>query len=150
MELLTEVLQSGVTLSDPGSVFNAKGDIYRVIKTSDPSFFGFGEAYFSFIKPGEVKGWKRHKNMILNLVVPVGSVRFVIAYNDDDAGKNPRFEQIVLSAQNYLRLTIPANIWFAFQGMSLEKNIVLNIASIMHDPHESETICLSGFDFSWR
>ena len=150
MEQLNEVLRSGATLSDPGSVFNAKGDIYRVMKTTDPSFFGFGEAYFSFVNPGEVKGWKRHKDMILNVVVPVGSVRFVIAYNDDDAFKNLRFEQIILSAQNYLRLTIPANIWFAFQGISLEQNLVLNIASIMHDPHESETICLSDFDFSWK
>jgi dTDP-4-dehydrorhamnose 3,5-epimerase len=149
MEQLTEVLRSGVTLSNPGSVSNVKGDIYRVIRASDPNFFGFGEAYFSFINPREVKGWKRHRRMILNLAVPVGSVRFVIAYNDGDTVIKPQFEQIILSAQNYLRLTIPANIWFAFQGMSLKQNLVLNIASIMHDPYESENVCISNFDFSW-
>jgi dTDP-4-dehydrorhamnose 3,5-epimerase len=149
MEQLNEVLRSGVTLSSPGSVANHKGDIYRVIKASDPNFLGFGEAYFSFINPGEIKGWKLHKRMVLNLTVPVGSVRFVIVYNDGDTVIKPKFDQVILSAENYLRLTIPANIWFAFQGMSLKQNLVLNIASIMHDPHESETLCLSNFDFSW-
>ena len=57
---------------------NSDGDIYHVFKKTDKEFKDFGEAYFSFINQGCIKGWKKHKEMTLNLVVPIGKVKFVI------------------------------------------------------------------------
>ena len=47
------------------------------------------------IKPGAVKGWKKHNLMICNFVVPVGKVKVVIY----DKPEN-RFEEILLSTEN--------------------------------------------------
>ena len=37
----------------------------------------FGEIYFSNINSLCIKAWKKHKIMTLNLIVPIGKVRFV-------------------------------------------------------------------------
>ena len=53
------------------------GDVMHALKFSDNGFKGFGEVYFSWIEQGIIKAWKRHQRMTLNLVVPLGEVRFV-------------------------------------------------------------------------
>jgi len=50
------------------------GDVLHAMKCTDNGYNGFGEAYFSIINKGMTKGWKRHREMVLNLVVAVGEV----------------------------------------------------------------------------
>ncbi len=121
---------------------NPKGDIFHAIKKSDSGFSGFGEAYFTTVNRGDIKGWKRHTKMVLNLVVILGEVEFVI-YNGDE------FLSVKLSPKkNYQRLTIKPNLWVAFRGLG-EINIVLNLASIEHDPNEADNLELSEISYEW-
>ena len=53
------------------------GDVWHTMKQTDVGYAGFGEAYFSWVASGAIKAWKRHTQMTMNLVVPVGQVRFV-------------------------------------------------------------------------
>ena len=87
------------------------GDVLHAIKMSDPSFVGFGEAYFSWVNPGIIKAWKLHRQMTLNLVVPVGEVRFV--FHELNSGN---FREELIGEMRYLRLTVPPRVWFGFQG----------------------------------
>ena len=123
-------------------VFNPLGDIYHILKSTDTSFSGFGEAYFSFLNPRAMKGWKKHTSMIMNLAVPVGNVKFVFYHQNT-------FISHILSPCSYGLLTVQPNVWFAFQSLSDDQSVVLNVASIVHDPAESVTIPLSSLDFTW-
>ncbi len=116
------------------------GDIMHALKQQEESFQGFGEAYFSTIHSQAVKGWKKHRKMILNVIVPVGKIKFVL-YDARLASKSYQtIQEIILSAENYQRLTVPPGIWMAFQGIGESDNILLNIASIPHDPLEADSL----------
>ena len=78
---MDEIKIEGVRLSPLKIIDGEKGSVLHAMKQDDPGFEGFGEAYFSTVIKGAVKGWKRHTRMTLNLVVPFGSIRFVI-YDD--------------------------------------------------------------------
>ena len=133
----------GVTLTSNAIIYNPKGDIYRGMKNTDFGYSGFGEAYFSTITRDCVKGWKKHSAMTLNLIVPEGKIQIVV-YNGAD------FFTTILSTQNFQRLTVRPNLWFAFKGLS-QRNIMLNVASHVHDPSESETLSLSDIDYNgWQ
>ncbi len=132
----------GITLTPLQKISHPKGDIFHAMKASDNGFFGFGEAYFSTISKGEIKGWKKHTKMTLNLVVPVGKIEFVV-YDGSE------FFSVKLSKQNYQRLTIKPNLWFAFKGLSNE-NVLLNLANIEHTPTESENTELHNFNYDWN
>ena len=45
------------------------GDVLHGIKASEKQFDGFGEAYFSTVNNGAVKGWKKHLKMTLNFTL---------------------------------------------------------------------------------
>ena len=76
----------------------------------------------------------------MNLVVPSGAIKFVL-YDDRPVSQTYRsIQEIFISPENYQRLTVPPGIWMAFQGMGDQENILLNIASIPHDPLEAENL----------
>lgn len=133
----------GIVLTALKRISHPKGDILHAMKKSDKGFDGFGEAYFSTINKNDIKGWKKHTEMTLNLVVPIGEIEFVI-YDEI----NKQFFNIKLSENNYQRLTIKPNYWLAFRGLN-NHNILLNLASLEHDPNESETRTLESIVYDW-
>lgn len=124
------------------------GDVMHVLKATENSFNGFGEAYFSHIRSGAIKAWKRHKKMTLNLAVPYGKIKFVLF--DDRDKKNSKFQEIIISKENYQRLTVPPLIWMGFQGLSKEDSLLINVADVEHDPTEVEKIDIQQIKFDWR
>ena len=119
------------------------GDVWHAIKSSDSEYAGFGEAYFSFIEKGKIKGWKKHKKATLNLVVPVGEIKF-FAYDEEQEDKHSKLSSFTLSEENYFRLTVPSGIWLAFKGLK-ERNMLLNVSDYSHDPSEVEAIEIENF-----
>ena len=126
------------------------GDILHGMKKNESGFAGFGEAYFSFIDHGAIKAWKRHKKMTLNLLVPLGAIRFV-AYDDRvDSPTNSNFFDVTLSSvDNYVRLTVPPMVWLGFSGVDPGDNLLLNVASHPHSDDEVDRCELSDITFSW-
>jgi dTDP-4-dehydrorhamnose 3,5-epimerase len=122
----------------------AGGDVLHALKQTDAGFAGFGEAYFSWIEAGAVKAWKRHTRMTMNLVVPVGTARFVFY---SEASGDFRVEDIGI--ERYARLTVPPGIWFGFQGLVQPQSLLMNLASIPHDPSEAQRRELNDIPYDW-
>jgi dTDP-4-dehydrorhamnose 3,5-epimerase len=47
-------------------------------------------------------------------------------------------------------LTVPPGIWFGFEGLENNDNLVLNIADIPHEPDEVERMGIEAIDFDWK
>jgi len=133
----------GVKLTKEKQIFHPKGDIFHIVKKSSDGFAGFGEAYLTTINNGDIKGWKQHHQMTLNLTVLMGEVEFVIT------DKKGNFENYILSPKNYYRLTVPPKLWVAFRGLD-EVNLVINIANLEHNPDEATNIPLEEIEYEWR
>ena len=133
----------GVILTPLKQIYHPKGDIFHAMKKSDIGFDGFGEAYFSTINQNDIKGWKKHTKMTLNIVVPVGNIEFVV-YDEN----SKEFFSTKLSHNNYQRLTIKAGLWMAFKGLD-KYNMLLNLASIEHDPNEAINIGIEEIKYGW-
>ena len=146
---MDEINIEGVILTPLKKIRNPKGDIFHGMKKSDNVYVGFGEAYFSIIKGGQIKGWNRHKRMTLNLIVPVGEVIFVMYDGRGKSSSKGSFFRVALSPSNYQRLTVPPGLWLAFSGKSNDTNLILNIADMEHDPEEIERLDLDQIDYNW-
>jgi len=133
----------GVILTPLKQIHHPKGDIFHGMKKSDIGYDGFGEAYFSTIHQDDIKGWKKHTKMTLNLIVPFGEIEFVVY---DEGTKE--FFNVKLSHQNYQRLTVKAGLWMSFRGIG-EYNMLLNLASIEHDPSEAINIDIEAIAYGW-
>jgi dTDP-4-dehydrorhamnose 3,5-epimerase len=130
----------------PLSTFDVDGgSVLHAIKKDDIGYVGLGEVYFSYINPKAVKAWKRHNRMTLNLVVPLGKVRFVFCDSLNDG--HYRVEDI--GEDNYVRLTVPPGIWFGFQCIAKHPSLVTNIADLKHDVNELTRKEIAAFSYKW-
>lgn len=123
------------------------GNVMHAMKNSSAGYSKFGEAYFSQVHFGAIKAWKRHKTMVLNLVVPVGKIKFVLF--DDRKISSGKFQEVILSKENYCRLTVPPMIWMGFQGLDSDISLLLNIANIVHSPEESDRKPVNNIKYEW-
>jgi dTDP-4-dehydrorhamnose 3,5-epimerase len=129
----------GVTFTSLKIIEGPLGNVMHGIKQIEPSFAGFGEAYFSTAKKGAIKGWKKHKQMTLNVIVVQGAIRFVVFDDREGSPTKNKYQELVLSpSNNYGRLTVAPGLWMAFEGLDSAVNMLMNFANILHDPNEAE------------
>ena len=144
MTTASEMVVPGITVTPLARIAVTGGDVQHFIRADSVGFGGFGEVYFSHADQGAVKAWKRHRQMTLNLVVPVGMVRFVFWLEEQG-----QFHEEVIGDERYVRLTVAPGIWFGFQGVGKETNLVANFAYIMHNPDEAERRDPADMEFEW-
>lgn len=143
---MDDVGLSGVLLTPLKRIPGQEGEVRHGVKATDPGFSTFGEAYFSSVNRGAVKGWKRHSQMTLNLIAVSGCIRFIVR---DDQGDFAAFELSPDLPDGYARLTVPPGLWMAFGGKGEGVNLLLNVANLPHDPSEAENRPLANFEWSW-
>jgi dTDP-4-dehydrorhamnose 3,5-epimerase len=141
---------AGVELTPLAIIPALDGEVLHAMRADSVGYHGFGEAYFSTISHRGIKAWKRHRLMTLNIVVPVGQIKFAI---HDDRPKSTSYGltgTFVLSPKRYMRLTIPPGLWMGFQGLGHELNLLLNIADMAHDPTEADRCPFDTIPFDWE
>jgi dTDP-4-dehydrorhamnose 3,5-epimerase len=134
-----KIITQGITLVPLKIIEGEKGNIYHGVRKEEVSFTSFGEVYFSSVKYKQIKGWKKHTKMTLTLLVIKGKIKF---YVYDDKLLSDTYDSIfefVLSPtkEGYQKLIIEPQFWVAFEGLNKEENVLMNLASISHDPSEA-------------
>ncbi|MEO6550704.1 MAG: hypothetical protein ABIN94_22050 [Ferruginibacter sp.] len=142
----------GVIITPLRQIKNENGDIFHGLKATEASFKAFGEAYFSSILPGAIKGWKKHRNATLNIIVPLGAIEFVMFDDRDDSQTKEKFQSVILSADEadkYQRLTVPPGLWMAFRNLSITNSMLLDIIDMEHTDEESDRRQLDAISYTW-
>lgn len=140
----------GVSLHPLKHISVPNGDVFHALKCTDEGYSGFGEAYFTQIESGKVKGWRRHNSITLNLVVVYGKVKFVIYDDREGSVTKGQFEEIILSPNdNYQRLTVAPGLWMAFCGDDESTSMLMDIIPEPHNPSEADKKELSELHYNF-
>jgi dTDP-4-dehydrorhamnose 3,5-epimerase len=113
-----------------------RGSVMHMLKSTDEWFVDFGEVYFSTVLSGAVKAWRRHTRMTTNLAVPVGNVRVLLVDDRNDSATSGCADDLSVGDDNYGLLVIPPLVWSGFFNDSSSTALVVNCASLPHDPAE--------------
>jgi dTDP-4-dehydrorhamnose 3,5-epimerase len=135
---------NGVILTPLKQVFDERGKVMHMLREDSPVFSRFGEIYFSCTHPGVVKAWHLHKEMTLNYAVIYGEIKFVLF---DDRAESPTrgvVQEIFISPENYMLVTVPPLIWNGFKSVGTQTAIVANCATLPHRQDEIDR--LPAFD----
>lgn len=126
----------GVEIRPLAVIADERGAVLHMLRADAPHFRQFGEIYFSVVKPGCVKAWHRHRDMVLNYAVPHGRVRVVVY--DDREGSATRGAVMAIEAGDaeYRLITIPPGTWSGFAALGDRPALVANCATLPHDPDE--------------
>lgn len=126
----------GVQVTPKRIIADERGSVMHVLRSDQPQFLGFGEVYFSTVKPGVVKAWKLHTRMTMNVAVPTGRVRFVLYDARRDSPTHGQVQEVVIGSGNYALLTVPPGVWNGFRGEDESESLLVNCSNILHDPAE--------------
>ena len=126
----------GVLLTPLKQIFDERGKVMHMLRDDSPVFSGFGEIYFSYTHAGIVKAWHLHKEMVLNYAVIHGAIKIVLYDDRPDSRTCGEIQEIFLSPENYMLLTVPPKIWNGFKSIGNEISILANCASISHNDNE--------------
>lgn len=128
----------------PNVIRDDRGAVYKIMAADLPEqALNIAEVYYSEIKYGVIKGWKKHNRMTMNLSAASGLIHMVTF----DPKKNETIS-FDLSLNNHQVISVKPGIWVAFRGDG-EKNLLLNLASIPHDPEESSSLPIDNIDYNW-
>ena len=104
--------------------------IIKILDRKKSNYHGINEVYSTTIKKDVIRAWKKHTQMICNLIIVKGSVKFIF-YDDSFE----ICEEVIINEINKNILVIKPNIWFGFKGLEKE-NTIINFSNIMHDENE--------------
>ena len=138
-------LEKIITLKELKVIPTDGGNVFHALKNSEKTINNFGEVYFSSINYNIIRAWKLHTKMTLNLIVPVGMVKFVFYFE-----KTNKFLEYIIGEENYCRLTVPPNIWFGFQGLNKKLNLIMNISDIEHNQKEIKKKNIQDIQYFWE
>jgi len=104
---------------------------------SDASFFEqFGEVYFSLIKPGVIKGWKKHLKITQHFAVPVGNIKLVLYDDRINSSTTYQVQEVFIGEDNYQLVRIPPLVLYSFKAIGDKSALIANCINQPYDPGE--------------
>ena len=126
----------GVILTPLRQIFDERGKVMHMLREDSPVFSRFGEIYFSCTHPGVVKAWHLHKAMTLNYAVIYGEIKFVLYDDRPESPTKGEVQELFISPENYLLVTVPPMIWNGFKSVGSTPSIVANCSTLPHSVDE--------------
>jgi len=141
----------GVRIESLNIFPNEKGDVLHMMRCDSPLYKQFGEIYFSFVKPGAIKGWKKHVKQTQHFAVPVGQIKLVLYDDRPNSQTSSEIQEIVIGESKYCLVRIPPQIWYSFEAISNDRAMIANCTDVPHDPDESvyADIFDEMFPYAW-
>ena len=135
-EIKEQNLINGVRLYYLNQIPDERGMVKHFMV--DDGSFHFGEAYFSEVYKGVIKGFHGYTSKMLNYCVPLGMVHLVLWDSRPESRTYNVINEFHIGEQNYMRVVIPAGVMNAFRGIADPYSLVAILASEKFD--ESRTI----------
>ena len=126
----------GVQITSLRQFHDERGKVMHMLSRNSEIYKEFGEIYFSCTHPGVVKAWHLHKEMTLNYAVVSGEIKFVLYDDRENSSTRGVIQELFISPENYLLVTVPPNIWNGFKSVGTSSSIVANCSTLVHDPNE--------------
>ena len=129
-------LIEGVRIIKKKVITDDRGKILHMLKNTDDGFNKFGEIYFSYVYPKKIKAWHIHKKMTLNYIAAYGKIKLVLYDDRDNSKSKGALQELTLSSDNHLLVSIPPMIWNGFTSADDNLAVLANCSDIPHDKNE--------------
>lgn len=131
----------GIKIIKLNQLKDERGAVFHYLKNTSECFNGFGEAYFSKVNSGIIKGWKYHEIVNQNICVPFGKIKMVFYDNRTNSKTRGNIMEIEIDDNdNYNLIHIPTKIWYSFKSISNDYSLLANIIDQPHNANEAKSL----------
>lgn len=134
MQLLIE----GVILRNLRVIPDERGRLMEMLRSDDPLFKKFGQAYMTTAYPGVVKAWHYHKKQWDAFVVVKGMMKVVLYDERENSKTKGMINEFFLGEHNPKLLQIPPFVYHGFKCISENEAMVVNIPTELYNYNEPD------------
>ena len=123
----------GVKLKPLRVIPDERGRLMEILRSDDPDFKKFGQAYMTTNYPGVVKAWHYHKHQIDSVACVKGMVKVALYDNRRDSPTYREVNEFFLGEHNPALLIIPNGVYHGWKCISEGESIVVNLPTELYD-----------------
>ena len=138
----------GVCVTPLKQFTDERGMVMHIL--SDMQLSAVREVYASLVKGTTIKAWRRHHKMVQHYAVPIGKIKFVLFDNRPNSSTHNRVQEIVTGIDCYGLIQIPPMIWYGFENLFDGNSLIVNGASLPHDPNEVDRLDKNTQEIPYR
>lgn len=125
-----------------------RGRLMEMLRSDDPIFKKFGQAYLTVAYPGVVKGWHYHKLQWDHFVVVKGMMKVVLYDPREGSPTKGVVNEFFMGDHNPCLLQIPPFVFHGFKCVGEQESLVVNLPTEVYryddpdefrvDPHDND------------
>ncbi len=112
----------------------AEGHLFETLRSDDGIFDGvFGQNFVSFVNPGIIKGFHRHKSLTEYTTCIKGNILYVLV--KEVIGGQPIIKKIKMGEDNMIMIKTPPGFWHGYVPLGNQEAVVLYTMDKPYDPN---------------
>lgn len=126
-------LIAGVKVRRLPALPDERGVLTEILRSDDPEFPGFGQAYMTTTYPGVVKAWHFHHSQTDMICCLSGELK--LALYDDREGSPTRglVNEIFLGDSNRLLVKVPSGIYHGWKCVGEQAALIINLPDKLYN-----------------
>ena len=135
-------LIEGVKIKELKAILDDRGKLMEILRSDEPIFEHFGQAYVTVCKPRVVKGWHYHKVQVDHFVCLQGSAKLVLYDGREHSKTYRKINEFTIGWENPLLIKVPTFIYHGFTALGGQEAMILNIPTQVYqyaEPDEFRT-----------
>lgn len=125
---------NGVVVRDLVVHPDDRGRLFEVLRSDDPEFSKFGQAYITTTYPGVVKAWHRHQRQDDYFCCLSGMIKLVIYDARPGSPTLGQTDQIWFGEHKLRLVIVPRGTWHGWTCVSEREAMILNLVTEVYDP----------------
>ena len=118
-----------------------RGFLMELLRSDDPIFRKFGQAYVSMNYPGVVRAWHWHRKQDDHFVAVKGMIKVALYDGREGSPTRGRIDEFFLGEHNPLLVRVPPEVQHGWKCVGLDEAYIVNAPTEVYrydDPDQDE------------
>lgn len=129
------------------TLLDDRGYLCELLRSDDPEFVKFGQAYISTTTPGTIKAFHRHFHKTDHIACVAGQVKLVVV--SDDTQELVIWEYH-LSPMSPKLITVPPGLWHGWQCVGTVEAVLVSVTTDAYDPNNKDEERVPAIENPWN
>ena len=129
---LADSLIEGVKVKELKILSDERGKLMEILRSDDPIFEQFGQAYVTVCKPQIVKGWHYHKVQVDHFICLQGKAKVVLYDPREESKTYGKTNEFIIGWDNQLMIKIPTLVYHGFTALGKQEAMILNLPTELY------------------
>ena len=128
----------GVEIRPLKPMVDERGYLMEMLRSDDPLFQQFGQAYVAMNYPGVIRAWHYHKKQLDFWVVVKGEIKVGMYDGREDSPTKGIVNEVFMGERYPTLLKIPIGVLHGYKTVGVEPSLLINFPTQPYNPQDPD------------